>query len=302
MSSQKAYHEILRRHSRRLPVEPTGTRPQLLPLPDVRAVLFGVYGTLFISAAGGVGSAADQEDAQAFDAAFRATGFKEGLNAARGAECFRATLRAHREHARQRGADYPEVNIVEVWRDCLLEMTRCHWLDAVSIRFDLKQLAIEYEARVNPVWPMPGLVETLAQLKAAGMLLGIVSNAQFFTADLFRGLLGKTADQLGFDPQLQFFSYRYMRAKPSERLYQLVAKTLATRGVAPSHTVHVGSDLRDDVLGAGRVGFRTVLFAGDRRGLHERRDDPHAQGATPDAIVTDLQSTCACLLPSRPTA
>jgi len=43
------------------------------------------------------------------------------------------------------------------------------------------RLAVEYECRVNPVWPMPAALETIETLRARGFRLGIVSNAQFYT-------------------------------------------------------------------------------------------------------------------------
>ena len=53
-------------------------------------------------------------------------------------------------------------------------------------------LATEYECRVNPVWPMPGARDCLRELAGAGLALGIVSNAQFYTPPMLQALLGES--------------------------------------------------------------------------------------------------------------
>ena len=49
---------------------------------------------------------------------------------------------------------------------------------------------------------MPGAAETLAALQQRGLLLGIVSNAQFYTPLMIEALLGKPPGELGFLPEL----------------------------------------------------------------------------------------------------
>jgi putative hydrolase of the HAD superfamily len=157
-------------------------------------------------------------------------------------------------------------------------------------------LAIEFEVRANPAWPMPAAARCLESLAAGGRVLGIISNAQFFTPLLFPATLGKTLDELGFDARLRYYSYEHQRAKPSTWLYERAAEQLAKLGIRAADTLYVGNDIRNDVWPATRVGFRTVLFAGDRRSLRLRTEDRATAerdvGAAgyppPDAVVTDL--------------
>ena len=44
----------------------------------------------------------------------------------------------------------------------------------------------------------------------------------------------------------------------------------------------------NDILPARSAGFQTALFAGDRRSLRLRRDDPRCTNLKPDMILTDL--------------
>jgi putative hydrolase of the HAD superfamily len=258
-------------------------------------VFFDIYGTMFISGSGDVGVAQETGGPDALAAAFRASGFRGRLDAERGVQCMLSAIRSHQDRERSRGIDYPEVNILEVWRDCLDEMMRYGWMDSVGADFDLKQLAVEYEVRTNPTWPMPGLVECLDGLREAGLTLGIISNAQFYTLPMFRGLLGATPEGMGFDPQMQFYSFHHLRAKPGKFLFELAAKALAKCGLAVEKVIYIGNDMLNDVRGAQRVGFRTALFAGDRRSLRWRTGDDQVQGVTPDLVLTDLVSLAACV-------
>ena len=54
--------------------------------------------------------------------------------------------------------------------------------------------------------------------------------------------------------------------------------------------------MRNDIAPAAALGFRTALFAGDRRSLRLREED--ALGVTPDAIITSLDQIASVLGPS----
>ncbi|MBL7042997.1 MAG: HAD family hydrolase [Pirellulaceae bacterium] len=296
----RSHHDIYRANCRPLRVIPTGERPILTDLPGIAAVLFDVYGTMFISGSGDIGAAQESGEASALAAAFAASGYQGHLEAECGIECMLATILAHHESLRARGFEYPEVNIVDVWSECLDEMKQRGWMDPAGSSIDVRQLAIEYEVRANPTWPMPGLLECLAQLRAAGLTLGIISNAQFFTLEMFPGLLGQTVDDLGFVPELQYYSFRHHRAKPDMFLYELASKALAKRGILAEKVIYVGNDMLNDVQAARSVGFRTALFAGDRRSLRWRTGDPRVQGVQPDVVLTDLESLGKCISSTIP--
>jgi putative hydrolase of the HAD superfamily len=44
----------------------------------------------------------------------------------------------------------------------------------------------------------------------------------------------------------------------------------------------------NDILPAQTTGFRTALFAGDKRSLRLRRDNPRCSNLKPDMVLTDL--------------
>lgn len=275
--------ELARRHLRPMRPLPTGRRPGGRLRGPVRAVLFDVYGTLLISAAGDIGSA----PARCGDSAGPLPGLP-GAPSLPSAETDRRLKRRIGEiHAamRARGVDVPEVEIDRVWRDILPALTPAA----------AREAALRWELATNPVWPMPGMRATVDGCRERGLVLGIVSNAQFYTPLLLKWFLGKPLSAAGFAPALRIYSYRLGRAKPSPVLFEAAAAGLARRGIAPQAALHVGNDMLNDVWAAARAGFQTALFAGDARSLRLREDDPRCRDRTPELIVTDLAQLMAHL-------
>ncbi len=289
--------EILRRLSRSLEPIPTGYPSRLDRLPGIRAVLFDIYGTLLISACGDVGTARQSARDDALAESLAAIGLaptgplQSGLRYS-----FELIQRRHAE-GRSRGIDYPEIDILDIWATVLDRLQHDGVIPQRSCDTDdLKRLAVHYEARTNPVWPMPGAAECLAELAAAGLLLGLVSNAQFYTRELFPALLLRSTDDCGFAADLQIYSYEQGSAKPGEGLFRLAAERLATRKITPGQALCVGNDLLNDIAPAQRVGFRTALFAGDARSLRLEPVDRNAAKIRPDLVVTRLPELNRCLL------
>ena len=143
---------------------------------------------------------------------------------------------------------------------------------------------------------MPGLEACLRSLSEKGLVLGIISNGQFYTRELFAALLTQPPELWGIDAELQFYSYQHGRAKPGRYLYQIAARALGRRGVEPAAALCVGNDLLNDVLPARDVGFRTALYAGDERSLRLRQEEPEVAAVRPDLIVTRLSQLDECVL------
>lgn len=255
---------------------PTDASPRLEPLPGLRAVLFDVYGTLVISASGDIGLAGEQDADSAFAGALAAAGIRAETE--NGPSRLEQAIRAFHAQRRAAGVEFPEVDIIEMWGEVL------------STREDLARLAVEYECRVNPVWPMPGLSQVLSDLRRRELILGIVSNAQFYTPLMIEGFLGTNLASLGFDAECCAWSYRLLEAKPSTRIYEEALTGLERlHGIAPSEVLYVGNDVRNDIWPASLTGCRTALFAGDARSLRLREDDPRCANLVPDRVVTDLR-------------
>jgi len=261
------------------PLEPisTGMTPVLADLGEIKAVLFDVYGTLFISDSGDISLA--QSTVQA-DGPLAALLSKFGIETPPDIirEQFFAAIRDSHAKSKKKGADYPEVEIDVIWQT----VTGLEDLQRV------RAFAIEYEILVNPVGPMPHLAEVLAACRSTGTAMGIISNAQFFTPLLFEWFLDAGPGELGFSEELLFYSWQWGLAKPSEKLFRATARRLSARGIDPHQALYIGNDMLNDILPARSTGFQTALFAGDKRSLRLRRDDPRCNNLKPDMIITDL--------------
>lgn len=278
--------EHIRNNSRHLSPQATGEEPVLPCLAGIRAVVFDIYGTLFISGSGDISLARSGDKSPAVAEALATAGFKVLEPEAPWSESLIDAIERFRETRRLDGIEWPEVRIGEVWSDLIATATARNWLRGTG---DVELAIVDHECRVNPAWPMPGLGDILSHLKKAGVPMGIVSNAQFYTPLLFPALLGEALDEIGFDPDLQVWSYREREGKPSKALYQKLRDKLAPRAISTGETLYLGNDLRNDIWPARELGFRTALFAGDGRSLRWRRDDPACRDVRPDIVLTDLR-------------
>ena len=273
---------VCARHIRPLAPVPTGVTPELSKMQRYSAILFDVYGTLLISNTGDIGSY--QEPKQRVDE-LRKLFQRYGINHTP-EHLVNALNRAiGRRHgtSRRQGVDYPEVDIVKVWQEVL-------GIDDIP---SVKDFALEYELIVNPVYPMPGLEDLLLICKTQKVPIGIISTAQFYTVHVLEWFLGAPLERQGLDQRLCFFSWIEGHAKPSPFMFNRAKKVLFDMGKPVTSVLFVGNDMRNDIRPAKEVGFKTALFAGDRRSLRLRESDDRCKELSPDLIVTDLRQLIA---------
>jgi putative hydrolase of the HAD superfamily len=265
--------EHVRATMKLLAAEPAGMAPKLPRLEGIRAVVFDLYGTLLISDAGGERSGPEPDPE-----GMPGVGYLLGK-----------TIALHHERRRAEGVAFPEVEIREVWAEALAESGH-----PVPSREELERIILEHECRVHPVWPMPGAIELLADLRARGLVIGIISNAQFYTLPVMEGLFGAGLDDLGFHPDLRVFSFEEGEGKPSLRLFETLRERAAALGIAASEIFYLGNDWKKDVVPATAVGFRTGLFAGDVRSLRLGGVGEREARESVDAVVTGLGEVVGC--------
>lgn len=287
-------------HDRRqtCPVElPEDAAPRLVTLQGIKAVVFDIYGTLFSSGVGDISLATEQNRDASLKAVLRDNSIQISTTGeqARIDDVLHSVIHAHQNRRREDGIDYPEVEIRAVWVDFIQQLVTDGLIEQ-EFEADIETLVIDYESRVNPTQAMPGLESTLANLRARGLLLSIISNAQFCTPLLFDTYLEKNLEGLGFLLDCAVWSYEQLEGKPSVRLYELSAELLKTRhGIDPSEVLYVGNDLRNDVWPAQLVGYKTALFAGDRLSLRRRQDDPRCKDVVADLEITALEQLFDCV-------
>ena len=279
----------------------TGVKPKLQSLPDIRAVLFDVYGTMLLSASGDIGISAPKKRDKALAEALRSTGFKtvSRTTVEGGLDLFDRTMMGAHRILRKKGCLFPEIDICSVWNVVLNALKNRRLLTGRMNLETVQRLALEYECRVNPVWPMPQLDPTLKALHAAGVILGIVSNAQFYTPLVLQSFLGPSGSLSWFDPDACVFSYRIREAKPSPRLLAKALRHLRARyGIRPDEVLCVGNDMQKDIIPAINAGCCTALFAGDRRSYRPGQPLGHV-ALRPNLVITSLSQIDTALFAKK---
>ncbi len=201
--------------------------------------------------------------------------------------CYFDELESDHAATIEAGTDFPEVDIRDIWRAVWARLENAELVDDGGIDDEtLEELALYYEVFSNPTYPMPGCRTTVERLRDAGLRLGLVSNAQFFTPLLFPAQLGATLEELGFDKGLILWSYQELVAKPSREVFRRLMERVSD--FAPESTLYVGNDMLNDISAAVGVGIRTCLFAGDRRSLRLRSDEERCAGVEADFVIDAL--------------
>jgi putative hydrolase of the HAD superfamily len=269
--------EAIQKYIRPLKPIQTSLTPSDDPIPGIRCVLFDIYGTLFISGSGDIGSA-KQNSPQMEEIGLLLAKFGIDQPPRVLLDALHRAIKARHAELHASGIDFPEVNIDRIWQQVLQT-------DDIA---GTGQFAVEFELISNPVYPMPNLSELLSACRQQGLLLGIISNAQFYTPWLFKWFLGSQPEGLGFSPDLIFYSFRFAMAKPSPALFEKAAEQLKEKRIQPASVLYVGNDMLNDIYPARNTGFKTALFAGDQRSLRLRSADPRCRDLAPDLVVTDL--------------
>ena len=303
MGMDKSLVDIIKFLSRPVQPDKTDIPPSLscssFRSSDIKAVMFDLYGTLMVSAAGDIsttvrnsrGNSNFRQGPGHHGAPFTSALETAGIAAAgKTADedslqtLFFSLISMEHENLKKTGNPSPEVNIIKIW-ETLLKDAGFETADTEKIQI----ASAAYEAIVNKTWPMPGLSETLENLRKAGLAMGIISNAQFYSKLLFDAYLEKSAAESGFEPQLCFWSYEHGISKPDPFLFKKAAEVLnKEKNIPLSAVVFIGNDMLNDIKPAAEAGMKTILFAGDRKSLRLRDGDEIVKGIIPDFIITEL--------------
>jgi putative hydrolase of the HAD superfamily len=269
------------------PIVPAGVAARSDQLHDIRAVVFDIYGTLINYWRPGLGDREErprflQEACREVAQRFSFVSYLREMNPEEDPgktlyDLYCGLIALRHAAAAKKGVTYPEIRIEEIWNVILLMLKRRGYDPEKKMSGSEgevgRYLAYTYNFYSLGRELYPGTVQALASLRKNGMVLGIVSNAQFYTPidltllirDQSRGSYEDLFEL--FDPDLTFFSYEYGVAKPDLLLFRKLYDVLYEFQILPSQTVFVGNDLLLDIAPAQEAGMMTALFTGDRQSL-----------------------------------
>jgi FMN phosphatase YigB (HAD superfamily) len=284
-------------------VDPVRAKPHLVSIPNIRAVLWNVYGTLLAIPGGEllfehpnkfIMEVALDKTVQEFKM-WGSMSRKPGQPAEYLGQMYTKVL-AEQRMIPGGGERYPEIFSEKVWEALIKKLLQKDY------RFDAgffgalnefsQKVAYFFHASLQGTACYDGAAAALRAVNDAGLHQGLLGDGQCFTKiQLQRGLKKQDeAADLGelCDADLGVLSCDVRGRKPSERLFKQALSALAAQDIAPGEVLHVGSRMQQDLIPARRTGMRTALFTGDRASLQATPEQLKEATTRPDVLLTDL--------------
>ncbi len=159
-----------------------------------------------------------------------------------------------------------------------------HVLGELNVMVDKEEIAEGVEILMRDcladVRPVPGAVETVRELTASGVPLGVVSSA------VYHPFVDWAVQHIGlgaaFGSITTSASAGFYKSRP-----EIYAVALGALGATAERSVHVGDSFRFDVQGARRAGMKTAWYQGQQ---------PVTPGEPADLILPSLHGAAGPLL------
>ena len=283
--------------------EPARAKPHLKPLPELRAVLWNVYGTLLAIPGGElwfthstkfVMDVALDKTVQEFKM-WASMSRKPGQPADYLAQMYGKVLDEQRTIPGG-GERFPEVLSERVWEAIIKKLLQKEYRFDAGFFGSLNELSQKvahfFHASLQGTACYDGAAAALRAVKDAGLAQGLLADGQCFTRVQLQRSLSRQdesakVDEL-LDPDLCVLSCDVRGKKPSERLFKQALTALNQRGIAPGQVLHVGTRMQQDIIPARRMGLRTALFAGDRAAVQVTQEQLKDTNTRPDVMLTEL--------------
>lgn len=292
-----------RRRRRNTEIVPARIATHLPKIKNIKAVLWDVYGTLLTLSVGDLERMLAKKDTmlEAFGCTIREFGlgrFLDGRQSETLLNLYTREIEKTHRRKRARGVFSPEVKIDHIWLRLLRRLEARGYKpkdkrNPLDIYF-ARKVAYFFEDVYQDKKLYPGALETLDAVKGIGLKQGVISNAQFYTPIILNFLFRQAGNKRSnphahlFNRGLVFYSYRLGVSKPNPLAFERAKERLAKKKIAPGSVIYVGNDILNDMVPARGVGFKTVLFAGDRESLALRKDRADCAEFMPDAVIKTL--------------
>ncbi len=287
---------------RRKPIKAT---PAIKPIPEIKVVLWSVYGTLLSIDSGRLLHQHHQELRMQIALQKTIEEFKMWQSMSRKPgqpwvyllQQYNGLIEDQRIAATARKGDSREVDSAVVWARMIEKLKRNEYQWDEGYYGGLEEVAVKvayfFHAMLQGTEAFEGCAETLARLQQAGIRQGLLDDAQQFTlAQLVYQLKRQGADgnlAAFFSPELSALSYQLEIRKPSPSLYQAAATRCSARGFTPEQVLYLTNRLTDDLGMAKKVGFRTGLMVVDEACTELTTADLKTPEFRPDRLLTDMR-------------
>ncbi len=287
------------------PPEPTPVKatPFLEALPEVRAVTWGVYGTLLRINDGRLLPMVDEPLRMevALEKTIHEFNMWHSMSRKPGApweymlQQMTRLVEDQQLVASGHKGEAPEVDLAHIWRKLISRLLQKEyaWDDKLGDLDDFSdKVAYFFNRCLQGVTASRHARMALRHVRRAGCLQGIVGDGQTFTrVQLLRALReqGETrALKRFFGPGCICLSGPIGVRQPAETLFKACLSRLANEGIAPSEVLHVATRLAEELGPAKKLGMKTALYAGDKASTQATGAQISDPELRPDRILTDL--------------
>ncbi len=286
------------------PVPPKAT-PFLKPLTGIRAVTWGVYGTLLNIAEGRLLPLHPDLLCMevALDKTIREFNMWHSMSRKPGApweymfQQYKNLVEDTQLAASPHPGEASEVDSAHIWRVLIERLGKKEFAWDEMFYGDVEEFSEKvawfFHAALQGAGAAPNALLALQHVRQAGCEQGLVGDGQCFTLwQLSRALKSQGA----VPPLTRLFttgcvslSFQFGVRQPADTLFEACLERLSHLGIAPGEVLHIAPKLHEELNPAKRLGLRTALYAGDAASLKATAAEVNDPELRPDRILTDLR-------------
>lgn len=287
-----------------IPVLPKAT-PFLKRLSGIRAVTWGVYGTLLSISEGRLLFLHPDPLCMevALDKTIHEFNMWNSMSRKPGPPWeymfhqYKRLVEANLLAASPRSGEAREVNAAHIWEVLIERLTKKDFAWDESAYGDMSEFSEKvawfFHSALQGTAAQPNALLALGHVRDVGCEQGLVADGQCFTLlQLSRALAGQgPVPRLSklFSRGCVSLSFQFDVRQPAVTLFEACLSRLGERGIAPSEVLHVASRLKDELGPAKKLGMQTALYAGDSASLAATPAEIQDPALRPDRILTDLR-------------
>jgi FMN phosphatase YigB (HAD superfamily) len=280
------------------PAAPKAT-PYLKPLDGIRAVTWGVYGTLLTLAEGRLLFL--HPDLLCMEVALDKTihefNMWNSMSRKPGAPWeymfyqYKRLVDERLLAASPVPGEAPEIDAAGIWQVLIERLGKKEFSWDESLYGEIEEFSQKvawfFHRALQGAAATPQAVTALKHVKKAGLAQGLIGDGQCFTlVQLTRALANPVASV--FSRNSAFLSCDYGVRQPAASLFESCLARLAKAGIAPEEILHIAPRLKEELAPAKKLGMRTALYAGDAASLAATAAEVKDPELRPDRILTDL--------------